>query len=153
YEWTPSKGSGASGSRSLAGLRLGESRHQTGRQAEEEDRRGDEADRNTPLDDRRRVGLRCAPGHPAPEGHGEEDDVHAVVRDAEDREEGGGEEDVGALPKRLAAPEHERRAAAEKELAREGHTEPSGERSGQLIADRHVSEAKHEVDEERPERD
>ena len=41
--------------------------HQTGREAEEEDRRGDQADRHAPLDDRRHIALRCAPGHPAPE--------------------------------------------------------------------------------------
>ena len=70
-----------------------------------------------------------------------------------DREERRDEEHVGPLPKRLAGQQDERKHAAEEDLGREGHAEPSGEGSGELVADRHVSEAKHEVDEERPERD
>jgi len=137
----------------LAGFRPGKNRHKTSRQAEEEDRRGDQADRNPPLDDRRRVALWCAPGHPAPKGHREEHNVHAVVGHAEDREKGGDEEHVGTLPKRSAGQQDERKQAAEEDLGREGHAEPSGEGSGELVAERHVSDAKHEVNEKRPEHD
>src|SRR5271163_4476990 len=137
----------------LAGLRPGENRHETGRQAEEEDRRGNQADRNPPLEDRRRVALWCAPRHPAPKGHSEEDDVHAVVGHAEDGEESRDEEQVWTLPKRLEGQQEERKHTAEEDLGREGHAEPSGEGSGKLVAESHVTESKHEVDEKRPERD
>ena len=40
--------------------------------------------------------------------------------------------------------------AAEEDLGGEGHAEPSGEGSGELVADRHVAEAEPEVDERAP---
>src|SRR6267142_3660106 len=137
----------------LAWLRPSENRHETGRQAKEEDRRSDQADRNPPLDDRRRVAFWCAPRHPTPKGHREKDYVHAVLGHAKDREEGRDEEHVGALPKRPAGQQDERKHAAEEDLGCEGYAEPSGKGSGELVAERHVSEAKHEVDEKGPERD
>src|SRR4029077_4231350 len=124
----------------LAGLRPGENRNKTSREAEEEDRRGDQADRNPPLDDRRRVALWCAPGHPAPKGHRKEDNIHAVVGYAEDREEAREEEHVGTLPKRPAGQQDERKHAPEEDLGCKGHTEPSCEGSGELVTERHISE-------------
>ena len=134
--------------------RLGQHRQEPRAEAEQEDRRGDQADRDAPLEDRRRIGLRRAPGHAAPERHREQDDVHAVVARRRGRR--------AALPRRAD------RAGAESALrARRtsGTTPPSrisaakgapslpGERAGELVAKRHVAEPEHEVDEQRPERD
>ncbi len=47
-----------------------------------ENRRGDQADRNPPLDDRGHVVFRCDPRHAAAERHREEHDVHTAVGDA-----------------------------------------------------------------------
>jgi hypothetical protein len=122
-------------------------------EAEEEDGRGDEADRHAPLEERGQVGLRRDPRHATPEGHGEENDVHAVVRHPEDREESAGEEHFPTVPEGLSGEEEEREHAAQADLGGEGDAEPSGEGSGELTVEGKVSQTESEVDHQRPARD
>jgi hypothetical protein len=137
---------------SLARFRLGQDRHKSRAEAEEEDGRGDQDERDAPLEDRRRIARGATQGA-RPLNVIANRTTLMRLHDAEDREQGAREGYLATVSRRRAGQKDERKDAPDEDLGGEGETEPSREGCRELASKRHVSQAEDEVDQERPERD
>src|SRR6516225_172903 len=153
YGCPASQPSADSGSLAGTGFRLREHRQVPRPQREQEDRRGDEPDRDAPLDHGGRVGLGGDPRHRSLQMHGEQDDVDAVERDTARRERRAGAQHAGTRAQARAREKDERKDAPGHDLDGEEGAEGAPEGAGELMTRRHVAEAEGEVHGHRPERD
>src|SRR5260370_41784170 len=102
YGWLASQVTSVMESRFLvlSGLFLRENRHESCTEAEKEDARSDETNGDAPLDDGRRVGLRCELRHRSFQVHGRDNDIHPVENHTTSGESGSEKEHrwVGSHP-------------------------------------------------------